>query len=102
MKIDPSKIIPTEYRVLVKLDPIEEKTRGGIIVPDDTKERQQMAQIAGTLVAVGGNAFADWNEPIPSVGDRVLIAKYAGDRPPIDQRETYAIANDKDVVAIIG
>ena len=100
--IDPSRIRPTEFRALVKLDPVETVTKGGIHIPDERRERNQMAQISGELIAAGGNAFQDWADPVPKVGDRVLIAKYAGDRPPIDEKETYAVVNDKDIVAIIG
>lgn len=99
--IDPSKIKPTEFRVLVRLDPVDEKSPGGIIFDEKFRDRQQMAQISGELVAVGGNAFQDWAEPVPKVGDRVLIAKYAGDRPPLDEKDVCAVCNDKDVVAII-
>lgn len=99
--IDPSKIRPTEFRVLVRLDAVEAVSKGGIHIPDQLKDRQQMAQISGELVAVGGNAFQDWSDPVPQVGDRVLIAKYSGDRPPLDEKEAYAVCNDKDVVAII-
>lgn len=99
--LDPGKIKPTEYRVLVRLDPVEEKTAGGVILAKDTRDRKQMAQIVGELIAVGGNAFEGWHDPIPQIGDRVLIAKYSGDRPPLDETETYAVCNDKDVVAVI-
>ena len=99
--IDPKRIQPTEFRVLVQLDPVEEITKGGIVLPSQTKERNQAKELFATVLKVGGNAFQDWAAPVPKVGDRVMIAKYSGERPPIDESLTYAIVNDKDVIAVI-
>lgn len=93
-------IIPVEYKVLLELDPVEEKTAGGIIVPDSRREMQQMAQTEATLLAVGGNAFSDWAEPKPKVGDRVLIDQYAGQAPKRGE-DLRRLCMDKDVVAIV-
>ena len=97
-----SGIQPVEYKVLVLPEQIEEKTEGGIILPDTTKEKEEWAQIKATLVAVGGNAFKDpdWNEPVPQIGDQVYIAKYAGNFiEGIDGKE-YRLCNDKDIAGI--
>lgn len=95
-------MVPVEYKVLVKLDPVEEKTEGGIIIPDNRRERDQMAATAGTLVAVGGNAFEDWNGRRPAEGERVLISKYAGQTPKAGDTESlYRFCQDKDIIAVI-
>ncbi len=95
-------MVPVEYKVLVKLDPVEEKTSGGIILPEDRKERDQMAATAGTLIAVGGNAFEDWNGRKPGVGERILISKYAGQTPKAGDTESlYRFCQDKDIIAVI-
>jgi chaperonin GroES len=99
--LDPETIQPTEYRVLVKLDAVEEKTKGGIVLPGEVKNRRQMAQISATLLKVGGNAFENWQAPVPKPGDRVLIAKYSGERPPLEEDQVYALCNDRDVVAVL-
>lgn len=96
-------IQPVEYKVLVKLEQIEEKTRGGIIIPDERKDRDQWAQTEAELIAVGGNAFEDWNSkgPIPVVGDRVLVSKYAGVRPDNNENNPLRLCMDKDICAIL-
>lgn len=96
------KMIPVEYKVLVQLDPVEEKTSGGLIIASSTVEKEQMAQVKATLLAVGGNAFTDWQGRIPEPGDRVLISKYSGFRPVADKNDDgLRICNDKDICAIL-
>ena len=96
-------IQPVEYKVLIKLDELKEKTAGGIIMPDDRRDRDQWAQTEAELIAVGGDAFKDWNPegPIPKVGDRVLVSKYAGERPDKDESNPLRICQDKDICAIL-
>lgn len=97
--LNPSGLVPVEYKVLIRLDPVEEKTMGGIIKP--TVEREQMAETYATLIAIGGNAFEDWKEPLPKPGDRVVIDKYAGLPPKAgDIQDLYRLCNDKDICAI--
>jgi co-chaperonin GroES (HSP10) len=60
-----------------------------------------MAQMYGRLVAIGGNAFTDWNGRRPIVGDRVLFAKYAGAPVTGANGVKYRIAQDKDIAAVI-
>jgi chaperonin GroES len=105
MSKHPSGILPTEFKVLIEPETVEEKTKGGIILPDETKERDQFAQMKGTLVAVSPLAFtyADWasEDDKPKPGDKVLFAKYAGAKVTgMDGRE-YRLANDKDVAAVL-
>lgn len=94
-------IIPTEYRVLIKPDPVEEKTAGGIIIPERQKDREQAGTQTGTVVASGGNAFSDWkDERTPQPGDRVVYQKYAGmtfDSGGVE----YRIMDDKEVAALL-
>lgn len=99
---NPSGIRPVEYKVLVKLDPVLERTAGGLLLAKETLERQQMAETKATLVAVGGMAFQDWTGTIPKPGDRVLISKYAGQPPKAgDLDNLYRICTDKDVCAVL-
>lgn len=93
-------IIPTGHRILVLPDSAEAKTAGGILLPEETKEREEMAQIFGQVIAVGPGAWADQHPPAPKVGDRVMFAKYAGIRHRAPDGNFYRILNDLDVCAI--
>lgn len=85
---------PLADRVLVEPAQAEEKTIGGIIIPDTAKEKPQK----GTVVAVG-NGKKD--EPMTvKVGDSVLYGKYAGTEINIDG-EHYLIMKESDIFAII-
>ena len=100
-----SGIAPLDMRVLVKPDPIVERTAGGIILADQTKDQQKFAQVKATLVAFGCNAWAEAKHAIgfqaPQAGDRVLIAKYGGVNVKGDDGEEYRILNDEDVTAVL-
>lgn len=100
-------IEPVEYRVLVKpfaieeTDPVLKSAKAaGIELPQDNRDREQMAQQKGMLIAKGGNAFSDWNEPTPKLGDTVMFGKYAGYNIASNE-EIYRVLNDKDISAII-
>lgn len=96
-----SGTIPVEYKVLVLPDPVEERTSGGLWKPDIVKEQEKWRTSKATLIAVGGNAFEDWNPPVPKPGDRVYVSIAAGIiHEGADGRE-YRLVNDKDIVAII-
>lgn len=99
-----SGLRPVEFNVVIRMDPAEEKTKGGIILPTSKTDRDELATDEGTLVAVSPNAFtyADWPEgyELPRPGDRVLFAQYAGrlwERGGVK----YRILKDKDIVAVI-
>ncbi len=101
-----SGIEPLDLRVLVKPDPVEEVTKGGIILAPTITEKEKYATVKATLVAVGVNAFAEakanpaFAPPVP--GDRVMIAKYGGVMIAGDDGQDYRIMNDADVVALLG
>jgi chaperonin GroES len=100
--INDTGITPVEFKVLVRVIESEERTKGGIFIPQDVKERHDMAQTEGILLAVGGNAFEDWKGRVPQVGDRVMIAKYAGlVKRDKDGRELLRVCNDKDLSAVL-
>lgn len=97
-------LIPMEFNVVVELDPIEEKTQGGIILPQQKVDRDKLEAEEGTLVAVSPHAFsyAEWPEGArqPVVGDRVLIARFAGVLRERDGR-SLKIVKDKDIIAVV-
>jgi chaperonin GroES len=90
---------PCGDRVLVKPNVEEEKTAGGIVLPDTAKERPQW----GEVIAVGAGK---WDESgknrIPmevKVGDRVVFAKYGGTEVKVDGEE-YLILRESDILAV--
>jgi chaperonin GroES len=88
------KIKPLADRVLVEPAPAEEKTAGGLIIPDTAKEKPQK----GTVLAVGTGKK---DEPMTvKTGDVVLYGKYAGTEITIDGNN-YLIMRESDIVAII-
>ncbi len=100
---DTSGIIPLEYYVLIKLDPVEEKTKGGIILIEETRERKEQAQRTGRLVAIGPLAFeydVD-NDVIPQVGERVAFPKYGGIEITGKDKLEYRLLKDGDLAAIM-
>jgi co-chaperonin GroES (HSP10) len=100
-----SGMLPMEFHVIVKPDPLEEVSPGGIILrTEQAKDRDKLAIEEGTLVAVSPMAFtyADWPEGArkPEVGDRVVVKRHAGWLRTVGKQD-YRILNDKDIVAII-
>ena len=92
-------IRPLQDRILVKRIEAEEKTSGGIIIPDTAKEKPQ----EGEVVAVGkGKRLDNGNviEPDVKAGDRVLFSKYGGTEITSDG-EDLLILSARDVLAIV-
>lgn len=94
------RIRPLADRVIVKPAEREEKTKGGIFLPDTaTKERPQ----EGTVLAVGEGRRDESGKIIPmnvQVGDRVLFAKYGGTEFKVDDEE-YLMLSEKDILGIV-
>lgn len=102
MQSNSSGIYPFDVKVLVKPDPVEEKTAGGIIRPDTMRDKQQFAATKGRLIAVGPNAFKDWgSNAAPKLGDAVLYAQYAGKTHKGSDGAEYTIMNDEDLIACV-
>ncbi len=103
--MNPTGIKPVEFKVLIKVNSLEDKTGGGLWIPNTTLDREQMAHDKGVLVAVSDMAFSDWKGMIPKVGDKVIFNKYAGSvinfQKDKGQREQFRLCNDKDICAII-
>ncbi|MCM8780425.1 MAG: co-chaperone GroES [Candidatus Omnitrophica bacterium] len=93
------RITPLGDRILVKPLEAEEKTKGGIILPDTAKEKPQ----EGKVVAVGkGKLLEDGKiQPLEvKVGDRILYGKYSGTEIKLDGEE-HLIIREEDVLAIV-
>ncbi len=93
------KIKPLQDRVIVKRIEEEEKSKGGIIIPDTAKEKPQ----EGRVVAVGKGKVDENGKTIPmdvKVNDRVLFGKYAGTEINIDDDE-HLIMREEDILGVI-
>ena len=93
------KLRPLQDRILVKRVEEEEKTKGGIIIPDTAKEKPA----EGKVVAVGNGKLGDDGKRIPlevKKGDRILFGKYSGTEVKIEGVE-HLIMREDDVLAII-
>ncbi len=89
---------PLADRVVVKPIQMEEKTKGGIVLPDTAKEKPQ----EGEVIAVGtGRVLENGTKLAPDVkvGDRVIYSKYSGSEVKIEDEE-YLIIRESDILAI--
>jgi chaperonin GroES len=92
---------PLGYRILVKPDPVEKQTKGGIVIPDLQREAYDRAQITGTVVAIGPDAWYDCNRPWAKIGQRVSYARYGGQLIAGKDGCDYRLLNDKDVTCAV-
>ena len=93
------KIRPLQDRVIVKRLEEEEKTKGGIIIPDTAKEKPQ----EGKVIAVGKGKLTDEGKLIPldvKAGDRILFGKYSGTEVKIEGEE-HLIMREDDILGVI-
>jgi chaperonin GroES len=94
-----TKIRPLGDRILVKRIKEEEKTKGGIIIPDTAKEKPQ----EGKVVAVGKGKVNDDGKLIPTevrAGDKILFGKYSGSEIKLEGEE-HLILREDDILGII-
>ncbi|HIK38100.1 MAG: co-chaperone GroES [Geminocystis sp.] len=97
--INVSTVKPLGDRVFVKVAQAEEKSAGGIYLPDTAKEKPQV----GEVISVGEGRLNDKGERIPvevKVGDKVLYSKYAGTDVKLGG-EDYVILSEKDILAVL-
>ncbi len=93
------KLRPLDDRVVIKQSEAEEKTAGGIILPDTAKEKPQI----GKITALGPGKLLDngkRNKMSVKKGDKVIYAKYIGNDIEID-REKYVILRESDILGIV-
>jgi chaperonin GroES len=93
------KIRPLQDRVIVKRLEEEEKTKGGIIIPDTAKEKPQ----EGKVIAVGKGKVTEDGKLIPldvKVGDKILFGKYSGTEIKIGGEE-HLIMREEDILGVI-
>jgi len=91
---------PSGFRILLQPREILEKTSGGIILADTTKDYQKHATNIAQIVAMGPDCYEDKPKPWCKVGDWVLTGKYVGSKFRYAD-EDYCIINDDEVIAVI-
>jgi chaperonin GroES len=94
------KIKPLRDRIIVRRLSQEEKTKGGIIIPDTAKEKPQ----EGEVIAVGNGKVLDDGKVVPlelKKGDKILFGKYAGTEIKVDGEELLIVRED-EVLGVIG
>jgi chaperonin GroES len=100
---NPSGHLPCWERCIVKPDPVEVKTAGGIIIPDTAQKAE--AEATGTLMAYGPMAFQDENGEYlpgsPEIGERVSFSRYAGTLIKGADGEDYRSMKDRDIQDIV-
>lgn len=92
------KLVPLGDRVVLKQLVAEETTKSGIVLPGQTKEKPQQAEV----VAVGPGGTVDGKEVVMqvSVGDKVIYSKYSGTEVELEDEE-YIVVRQNDILAVI-
>ncbi len=93
------KLKPLGDRLVVKVLTQEEKTKGGIVIPDTAKEKPQ----EGEVLAIGSGKVLENGQKLPlevKTGDKILFSKYGGTEVKIDGEELL-ILSERDVLAIL-
>lgn len=94
-------VTPAGHRILVLPDPVEEVTKSGIILAQQSLDKEKASTVTGTIVEVGMNAWKafDGGMPWANVGDRIYFKQYAGFIVKKNGNE-YRVLNDDDVICI--
>ena len=95
---------PVGYKLLIAIPSKEEKTEGGILLPEDTRRREEAASITGMILKIGPDAYADTERfpggPWCKEGDWIVMRSYTGTRIEVHGQE-FRIINDDSVEAIV-
>ena len=92
------KLVPLGDKVVIKQMEAEEKTKSGIVLPTQSKEKPQEAEVIA--VGPGGKVKGEEIEMMVKPGDRVIYSKYSGKEVKFDG-ETYIIIRQSDILAIV-
>jgi co-chaperonin GroES (HSP10) len=99
--INESGWIASDDNCLLRPKKVEEKTKGGILLPGAVIEEQEWTQVVCELVSYGPRAFDDFNGEHPQVGDFVLINRYVGQELPAkltNDGSAYRYVKDRDII----
>jgi co-chaperonin GroES (HSP10) len=112
MGVKHMKIKPTGFYVLVEVDPIEEKTKGGIVIAESLAKKEHAATEEGHIRAFGPCAYVGWkgceNPDIPAyeqwgvnIGDRVEFQRYEGKKCVVKGYENFRYIPDTHIIGVI-
>ena len=97
-----SGFVPCGHRVLVLPESVEKVTAGGIVLTSESTGKEEMAQVRGTVVAVGAGCWKDTTTAAwAAAGDRVVFGKYCGLMWDGADGKKYRILNDLDIVGLV-
>jgi len=91
---------PVGYRILIRPRGIIEKTKGGIILTDSSKDSQAYLNSVGQIIAMGEECYSDRKKPWCKVGDWVIFGRYAGARISV-QKVKMMLLNDDEIIATL-
>lgn len=95
-------IKPTGHHVLIRLQEVEKKSEGGIILPDATHKKEQAGGQFAEIIDTGPTAWDEYSKPWAKIGDTVLVVRYAGAQWDWDGEEKlYRIINDDEIIAVM-
>lgn len=99
------EIKPVRCIALIKPDKINDKSSGGLFLPETSVERMQYAVDRGTLVDFGDGFFEGLKGPVPAIGDTILYDKFKGTLVRLDKkdgtRQEYRLINDNEIIGIL-
>lgn len=91
---------PVGYRILIRPRGVTEKTKGGIILTDSSKDGQSYLNSVGQILAMGNECYSDRKKPWCKVGDWVIFGRYAGARISV-QNVKMVLLNDDEIIATL-
>lgn len=98
------KVQPVRCVAMIKPDKVDDKSSGGLYLPDSARDRMQTAADRGEIISVGGGFWEGYSEPKPKTGDKVIFDRYAGSLITIadnGKREDFRLVNDDKIIAIL-
>jgi|WetSurMetagenome_2_1015567.scaffolds.fasta_scaffold268205_2 chaperonin GroES len=105
VQTNPSGHSPRWEYCIVQPDPVEEKTKGGIIIPETAQGKQVETGCTGTLLTYGPMAFKDedgeYFDGSPDIGERVFFARYAGTLLKGEDGADYRLMKDRDIKSVV-
>ena len=91
---------PVGYRILIRPRGVIEKTKGGIILTDSSKNDQSYLNSVGQVLAMGDECYSDRKKPWCKVGNWVIFGRYAGARISV-QKVKMVLLNDDEIIATL-
>lgn len=96
-----SGIIPLADKVLVKVPEVEEKSAGGVIIPEKARKREEQAGTEAVVIALGDSSYLEYTGEKPvKPGDTVCIARFAGQLYTGNDGAEYRIINEDDIAGV--